>query len=138
MQPLGGNSVTYRAAGARALAGDSATYRAAGQRGPGLRKTVVNWRVPPPTSKMVHLRMIAGKPGWPGNRVALHADPGPGNSVAVPGKPGAPGNWVAVPGKPGGPGTWAAFKGGAPLRVLSAGRTGPDSCEAGCWFHWPC
>ena len=114
-----GQSVTYRAAGSAGPASQSVTYRAAGSAGPAGRKTIVDRRVPPPSPQMRHLYVIPGKPGGPGNWVAVPGKPGAGSGVAGPGKPGAglspfPGNVTAVPGKPGGPGTWTAVKGGAP------------------------
>ena len=124
-----GQSVTYRAAGSAGPAGQSVTYRAAGSAGPAGRKTIVNSRVPPPSPKMAHLYVIPGKPGGPGNWVAVHGKPGAGLSPF-------PGYVTAVPGKPGAPGTWAAFKGGPPPRVFF-GRPRPQAGFMRSWLLVP-
>jgi hypothetical protein len=135
-----GQSVTYRAAGSAGPAGQSVTYRAAGSAGPAGRKIIVDRRVPPPSPQMRHLYVIPGKPGGPGNWVAVHGKPGAGSWVAVPGKPGAglspfPGNVTAVPGKPGAPGTWTAIKGGPPAVLF--GRPRPQAGFMRSWLLVP-
>jgi signal transduction histidine kinase len=111
------------------------TYRAAGSAGPAGRKTIVDWRVPP-SPKMVHLYVIPGKPGGPGNWVAVPGKPGAGNWVAVQGTPGArlspfPGNVTTGPFKPGAPGTWTAVKGRPPMAVF-----GSPQPQAGFMRSW--
>ncbi|HEV3067100.1 MAG TPA: hypothetical protein VGY50_04600, partial [Streptosporangiaceae bacterium] len=115
-QAPAGKTVTYRAP-AQAPAGQTVTYRAAGRAGPASQKTIANWWVPPPSAKMEHLQVIAGKPGGPGPWFV-----GPGKWIVGPGpwvagKPGSglgppPGNVTVAPGMLGGPGAWAAFKRG--------------------------
>jgi signal transduction histidine kinase len=122
-RPPVGKGVTYRTS-----VGKTVTYRAAGSAGPASQKTIVDWRVLPPPPKMVHLYMIAGKPG------------APGRWLAGPGKPGAglsplPGNVTAAPGMLGAPGTWAAFKPGAPPVLI--GRSQPPAGFMRSWLLVP-
>ena len=108
----------------QAQPGKTVNYRAAGQAGPARQKPIVtSWALPPP-AKMVHLYVIAGKPGGPG-------------WVVGPGKPGAglgpppPGNVTAPPGWPGPPGAWTAFRPGPP-----PGLHGSPPPQAGFMRSW--
>src|SRR6202035_3678861 len=58
--PPGGKAVTYRT-----QAGKAVTYRAVGRAGSAAQRTIVDWRVPPPSPKMWHRYVVAGKPGGP-------------------------------------------------------------------------
>jgi signal transduction histidine kinase len=118
-----GKAVTYRAP-AQAPAGKAVTYRAVGRAGPAAQRTIVDWRVPPPSPKMWHRYVVAGKPGGP-----VHWIVGPGKPGAALGPPR--GNVTVAPGMPGTPGTWVAFKPGAP-RV----RYGRPQPQAGFMRSW--
>jgi signal transduction histidine kinase len=138
-QAPAGKTVTYRAP-AQAPAGQTVTYRAAGRAGPASQKTIANWWVPPPSAKMEHLQVIAGKPGGPGPWFV-----GPGKWIVGPGpwvagKPGSglgppPGNVTVAPGMLGGPGAWAAFKRG--LTPVLFGKPPPPAGFMRGWLLVP-
>ena len=120
--------MTYRAP-AQAPAGKTVTYSVAGRAGPASRKTIIDWRVPPPSPRMGACTWSRGSPGGP-----------PVHWIAGPGKPGAGlssprGNVTAAPGMPGTPGTWAAFKPGAPRVVF--GRPQPQAGFMRSWLLVP-
>jgi signal transduction histidine kinase len=125
VQTPAGKPVAYRES-VQAQSGKIVKSRASVQAQAG-QKPIVNWQELPPATKMVHLYVIAGKPGGPG-------------WVVGPGKPGAglvppPGNVTVAPGWRGPPGNWKAFWPGPPSALI--GRPPPQAGFMRSWLLVP-